>query len=247
MATYVHGKKAAVVHGGLNLQPWMNEATASLTAETGDTSHMGHDAKTYIMGQNDATFSGAGLYDGSLDAIQDHFEGIIAAETSGETTIPITFTPEGLSAIGNVAVMSVAKTTSYEVNPVISDVVSMTFEMQANGGMRIGNLHFLPTAITTTTAAASIDNVSPITTPGGAIVYAHILSNANTGNVTVTLQHSTNNSTWVDLITLPVVTTGTLTAYRVGESTGTVNRYLRVNVTLAGTGAVSVVAAAVRK
>lgn len=224
----------------------MREGSASISLDPADTSHWGHDGKTYIIGQNDATFSGGGLYDGSIGGIEEYMEEIIAAETAGGAGSPLTFAPEGLSSIGAICILGSAKTTSYEVNPVISDVVTMSFEVQADGGMWGGQLLFLPTAITSSTNGTSIDNVDP-TSAFGVTVHAHILSNANTGNVTVTLQHSTNNSTWVDLAILPVVTTGTTSAVRSATVAGTVNRYLRITVTLAGTGAVSVAAAVARK
>lgn len=245
MANYIHGKKAAVLHGGLNFQPWMREGTAKMALDPADTSHWGLESKTYIAGLNDATFSGNGLYDGTLGGIQDYFETVIASEQAGGAAIPLTFAPEGVTTIGAVTMLANAKTTSYEVNAVISDVVSMAFEMQADGGMSGGVLLTTATPVGTTTAFTSVDNLA-LTSNGGQ-VNVHFLSNANTGNVTATLQHSTNNSTWVDLVILPVVTTGTLTASRTATFTGTVNRYLRINLTLAGTGSVSVVASASRK
>lgn len=243
MANYIHGKGAALAHGGKNITEWMTEGTSNISLDPADTSHWGSSAKTFIVGQNDAQFSGSGLYDGSIDGIEKHFEAILASEMAADQKIPITFSPEGF-AVGNLAMLAVAKTTTYEVNPVISDVVKMSFEMQCDGGMQIGNI-LMNQAMTTTTQGTALDNAA--LTSKGALFYAHVLANANTGNVQVVLQHSTDNSTWVDLITTTVVGTGTLTAYRIGESTGTVNRYLRVRVTLAGTGSVTVLASAVRK
>lgn len=243
MATYVHGKSAALAHGGKDITQWMSEATATMTADTGDTSHFGANAKTYIVGLNDATFSGGGLYDGAVAGIHEYFEALIATETTSEVQVPITFSPEGF-VFGAAAITGVAKTTTYEVNPVVSDVVKLSFEMQANGGIRVGNV-LMNQSFSTTTQGTNLDNT--VSSNNGALVYVHVLANANTGNVQAILQHSTDNSTWVDLITTPVVSTGTLTAYRIGESTGLVNRHLRMRVTLAGTGSVTVLASAVRK
>lgn len=224
----------------------MREATASISLEPADTSHMGHDGKTFIIGQNDATFSGSGLYDGSVGGIEDLMEAAINNELlAAPASIPLTFAPEGLTTVGAFAALATPKITTYEVNPVISDVVAMSFEMQANGGMFGGHVGWSPAVFSATTDAASIDNL--VTSPNGAIVYLHVLSNANNGNFVARLQHSTNNSTWVDLITLTSVTSGTLTAYRIGESTGTVNRYLRASITVTGTGNISAVMSYARK
>lgn len=245
MATYVHGKNAALVHGSIDLSPWLNDIKATATADTGDTSHFGASAKTSIIGQSDATIAASGLYDGSaVGGIEKYMEAVIATENSSVgVEIPITFAPEGL-IVGGMTFMMLAKQTMYEVNAVVSDVESVSMNLQGTGGASFGVQLNTGTSVSATTAGTSVDNT--VATTAGARFHGHIISNANTGNVTVALQHSSNGSTWVDLIALPVVTTGTLTAFRSGVVAGTVNRYLRLNLTLAGTGAVSVSASASR-
>ena len=241
MATYVHSKRAAVIHGDKNLQDWMREASASIQNENADTSHFGHDAKTYIVGQNDAQFTGSGLYDGTIDGVEQHMEAILEDELANENPLPITFAPEGL-VFGGAALMANAKHTTYEVNQVISDVVSWSFEMQADGGMHGGSILFPPTPINTATTVNGASEDGLASSAHGAVLNAHVLANTTGNNVVVKLQHSTNDSTWVDLATATLEE-----GAEVVVATGTVNRYLRIIVTTTGSGSVTVVGAAARK
>jgi len=62
---------------------------------------------------------------------------------------------------------------------------------------------------------------------------------AGNGSTTFKLQHSSDNSTFADLITFTVVSAGTQTSEQKSVS-GTINRYKRVNVVSAGsTGAIT--------
>jgi hypothetical protein len=242
---YIHGKNAALVHGSIDLSPWLTDVKATAMMTTGETSHLGSSPKTYIAGLLDGTITASGLYDSLvIGGAKNYMVAVVNTEvTTVGVEIPITFLPEGY-AIGGMAFLMLAKQTQYDINAVISSVETVSLNMQGTGGPSFGVNLGDTVPVSVTTASASVDNLAP--TSAGARFFGHILSNANTGNVTVTLQHSTNNSTWVDLIALPVVTTGTLTAFRTGTIAGTVNRYLRLNLTLAGTGAVSVAASASR-
>ena len=66
------------------------------------------------------------------------------------------------------------------------------------------------------------------------------------GNTTIKVQHSANDSSWADLITFTVVGAST----KLGEIkavTGTVNRYLRVTASTAGSsGSITFMVAATR-
>ena len=60
--------------------------------------------------------------------------------------------------------------------------------------------------------------------------------NTRNGTVTMKIQHSTDNSTFVDLVTFTVVGSTTTTQERIVVAAGTtVNRYLRAQSTVAGT------------
>ena len=73
--------------------------------------------------------------------------------------------------------------------------------------------------------------------------------NTRDGNITVKIQHSADDSTFADLVTFTVVSSTTITSEKI-EVAGntTVNRYLRVNYTVAGsTGSATPVVAFTRR
>jgi hypothetical protein len=69
----------------------------------------------------------------------------------------------------------------------------------------------------------------------------HVVTNSHDGDLVVKVQHSSDNSTWVDLLTFATVATTVTSSERkeVAAAT-TVDQYLRVTYTMAGsTGSVS--------
>ena len=70
-------------------------------------------------------------------------------------------------------------------------------------------------------------------TSNGGVAYLNVTGVTGTSpNIVVKVQHSTNNSTWVDLATFTAATA--IGAQRIPVS-GTVNRYLRTLWTVTGT------------
>lgn len=252
MVTYVHGKSAALIHGTLDLSPWIREAKAMAKLDTADTSHFGSQSKTYIIGQNDGTFTFGGMYDGNkivpqgVTGINEYLSGVIVADEAGGNPIPVVLGPGGI-VLGGTALTGLAKQTDYEISAVISDIVSLTGGIQLSGGYNGGE--FLST---TTTVSAATNNYTGVDdgalSTKGAFFTVHVLSNANAGTCVPKIQHSVDNVTWVDLVTtFTSVPAGQLSAQSAVIATGTtINRWLRLVVTLGGAGAVSVVATAAR-
>lgn len=228
-----HGKNSAVLVDKYNISSYLNEVSSSQSIETADTSTFGTNAKTYIAGQNDATISFSGLYDGATNAIAEIFESII----DNDSTPPITIAADGGLTVGNKAVLAQAKQTSYEVSAPVSDVVSLSGEFQVTGGMRGGVLLAAATAHSATTNGSSVDGGA--STALGARANLHVTANTRTDTTVIKVQHSADNSTWADLITFTTVATGT-TVSQTATASGTVNRYLRATTTIAaGTGSIT--------
>jgi hypothetical protein len=117
----------------------------------------------------------------------------------------------------------------YEQGAAFDGLVTFGGSLQVDGGWeRAISLHALA-AETGTGAYASVDN-SAGTTAGGA-GYIFVTAQSGTAGV-VKIQHSTDNMIWTDLITFSGLsgTSSTRTAV-----TGTVNRYVRANLTTAST------------
>lgn len=237
-----HGKDTKVLLGKYDLSAYLNEATPSMSIETAETSTFGTSAKTYITGQNDGTVSFSGLFDGDANAISAIFEDII----NNDLTPAFTLAYDGGLTAGRSCTLGTGKQTSYEISAPVSDVVSLNGEFQVTGGLRQGVLVAAARAITTTPDnTTAIDNTA--STANGITANLHVTANTRSTATTVKLQHSVDNSTWVDLLTFTAIGATTLTSESLSAS-GTINRYLRANTVLtAGTGSITITLSASRR
>lgn len=251
MVTYVHGKGAALLHGVMDLSPWIRDAKMSAKIDTSDTSHFGSNSKTYIIGQNDGLLSFSGMYDGNkvaqqtVTGINEYLSGVVVSDEAGGNPYPVAFAPGGIAS-GSTAYTGLAKQTDYEIATPIADVEVINGSIQLTGGFNPGEFLSSTATISATTNFTGVDDLALSTK--GAFFTLHVLSNTMTGASTFKIQHSTDNATWADLLTTYTsVPTVTLSAQSGLIATGTtINRYLRLVATLSGTGALSVVATAAR-
>lgn len=229
--TFRHGKNTKVLVNQYDLSAYFSESSTSQSAETGETTTYGSTAKSYVVGLTDSTMSLKGFFDGAVGAVDE----IIAAalQTDAEN---ITVAPEGLSAGSRVTTFT-SILTSYEVTAPVADVVSCSLEGQTTDRMDRGISLYALTATSATGSSTAVDNT--VSTSNGGAGTIHVTANTRNGSSTIKIQHSADNSTWVDLITFTAVGSTTTTSERISV-TGTVNRYLRVNHTIAGsTGAIT--------
>jgi hypothetical protein len=236
-----HGRDTVVLVGPYDLSPWLNSATAATAITPTDTSHFGTQAKTYIVGQDDGTFTFAGLFDGVRTALEDKITAIQAAGAIAGW--PVTVAQDGGATIGRRVRYGIGRQTNWQITSPVGDVVAVSGNIQGDGGVDSGVLLNNLTAFSTTTLGAAVDN-GAATTNGAAIGF-HVVANANTAAATLKVQHSTDSTTWVDLATFvtTIATIGTSTA----NVTGTINRYLRFTATVSGTGAIQATATAARQ
>ena len=235
-----HGKDTKVLLGKYDISSYLNEVTPSMSMDTAETSTFGSSAKTYIMGQHDGTVSMNGLFDGSANAVAAVFEDIVANDLTPAFTIAY---DGGLTA-GAGCSIGTAKQTTYEIGAPVGDVVTLNGEFQVTGGIRQGIILYTGSQ-SSSTNSSSIDNTS--STALGATANLHVTANTRSTASTIKVQHSVDNSAWVDLITFSSVSSSTLTNESLSVS-GTVNRYLRVSTTLsAGTGSITLTISIARR
>lgn len=227
-----HGKDGQALVSSYDLSSYFNEMSSSQTIETAETTAFGNSAKTYITGLNDGTISFSGMFDGSTDAVAEVFEDIIA---NGSTTV-ITLAHDGGLTQGNSCVMAQAKQTSYDITVPVADVVALSGEFQVTEGLRNGILVAASVTTTATANGTSIDNAA--STTSGASSNLHVTANTMNGATVIKVQHSADDSVWADLISFTSVGATTLTSES-QTATGTINRYLRYQVTAAGSGSVT--------
>ena len=225
MPTFRHGKRTAVLMNGTNMSPFLNEATTTQEIETAETTTFGDLDKTYIAGLADGTISCSGLFDGTAGASNAVMTGSLGQEDNTFTVLPEGATRGLRSVIAN------GQLTSYEVSSPVGDVVAISTEIQADGGLLHGVALTGLETVSTSGEITSVDNGG--SSSNGALFNMHVTANTHDGSTTIKVQHSADNSTFVDLVTFTNVSASTT----VGESitsTGTVNRYLRASHTLGG-------------
>lgn len=240
---FIHGKDAAVIHGAYPLTSFLNDGSVSQDVETAETTAFGAagGAKTYITGLRDATLSASGMFDGDASAVDVVLSGSIGSDTLS----PVLFAQSGIAA-GNRCYILQGKTTSYEVSAPVGDVVSVSYDAQADGGADDAILLTALAAVTATGNGSSQDNSA--STANGGIAQLHVTANTMNNNMVFKVQHSADNSTWADLATFTTVATTVTTSERVTVASGTtVNRYLRANYTASGTGSVTFTMAFARR
>lgn len=238
---FIHGKNAGVVHGVNDLTSYLNDASVSQDIETAETTAFGNSAKTYIVGLRDATISASGMFDGSANAV----DAILTSSIGSNTLAPMIVAPSGLTG-GERAYILQAKTTSYEVSSPVGDVVSVSFDAQADGGADDAVLLTSLAAVTATGSGTARDNGA--STSSGGMAQLNVTANSLNNTIVFKVQHSADNSTWADLAVFATISSTTTTSERVLVASGTtVNRYLRANYTTAGTGSITFIMAFARR
>lgn len=233
---FIHGKSVSVLHGIYDLSAFLNEASTARQVDTAETTTFGASGggKTYITGLKDGTLSCSGLFDGSASAI----DAVLTSSLGSDSLSPVIHAPEGFAVGSRVSVLQ-AKTTSYQVSSPVGDVVSVSYDAQADGGIDAGVSLCLLASVSATTNTSSHDNTA--STANGGLAQLHVTANTRTVSTVFKVQHSADNSTWADLATFTTVATVITTSERVAVASGTtVNRYLRAQATLsAGTGSIT--------
>lgn len=237
MPTFVHGKGTGVLLDQYNLSEYFNSADVAQTIDVAETTSFTASSKSYIVGLQDATLSLSGLYSqdaGGSDAV---LSGIL-----GTATTPLVTVAFDTGTIGNRCVTGRVHETNYSISNPVADVSSVTADFNASTDAVSNQTYGLHGGVMLTAGAsiafgslgdlASVDNSA--SSSSGAMAVLHVTANSVAGGTTtIKVQHSTDDSTYADLITFTAVSASTLTK-ELKAVTGTVNRYVRATATTAG-------------
>ncbi len=137
-------------------------------------------------------------------------------------------------AIGKPALLMYADAVKHELDMPVANLVKVHIECSAQKwGVEHGvSLHDL-TQETGTGNSTSVDNGAATVNGGVGVLHATAIDGA-APSVVVKIQHSTNNSTWADLVTFTAAVAATKQRIEVAPGT-TVNRWLREVHTFGGT------------
>lgn len=209
------------MYNGVDISPYLDKADWSGVAAVNETTTFGVAglAKTFVRGLGDATFTASGFFDGGVGAI----DSILATARTVTVDDVLTYCPQGYAAGNRVKAMTV-RATDYKVSSPVNNVVSLTASWQSDAQVtdQAWSLHTL-VAETVTGNGTGIDNA--IATTAGGDATAHVT--AATGAATIKIQHSSDNITYADLVTV-VSATAVTGGYRASVAPGvTINRYTR--------------------
>jgi hypothetical protein len=242
---FVHGKNSRLFIGPLNFSGYLRSHERSSELEMADSTTYGNDGHRFTPGQETGAFSAEGLMDNAATAGSQNTTLKSALKASAGSVI--TTGDAGIS-LGSGAFMIEARENSYTLSSPVADMVSFNTAWSAEGQVDEGK--FLAGETVASGGVGTVDGTgvdNGASTPNGAAAHLHVTANNRNGTTTVKVQHSADGTTWVDLITFTTVVAGTTVAER-RSVTGTVNRYLRAQITKAGTtGSVTVTVAAARR
>lgn len=234
MPTFRHGKGTTVLADTVDLTTFFNSASVAAAVEVPETTTFGSSNRSYIVGHNEGTISLEGLFDGTASGVDP-----ILNTALGNTTDKVITVSTDSTAIGGRTILASSASTSYEISSPLTDVVSVSAEAIANGGLDFGTWLVCETAVSATTNTTSVDNAA--STSNGGVAHLHVTANARTATTVIAVQHSSDNSTFADLAVFGTVAISTLDSERYEVAAGTtVNRYLRTRTTIAtGSGAIT--------
>jgi hypothetical protein len=238
MPTFQHGKGSKVYLDEFDMSAYLNSTDVTHTQDTAETTAYGASSRAFIASQASGTLSFGGLIDATNTAgtSDKEFEAILGSATHPVLTVAI----EG-GTIGNRAIIARANETSYTMATPVADVNSLTADFQCSADPA-NNVEFgVASAVQLATGAsiahgslgnlASVDNGASSANGGAALL--HVPTNTVDGATTIKVQHSADDAVWVDLVTFTAVGASTITS-QLSAVTGTVNQYLRVTASTAG-------------
>lgn len=219
---FVSATKSRVLAGSASYSCYSRGFTMSSSVDMLEVSTLCDDAKAFIPGQESST--------ASFDLIYDEAQAAHAGTWSTATKLPVTYLPDG-AAVSERAFLLDSIRTEYSTTSSVTGTVDATLSTQTTGDTGYGVALSGLAAVTADTNGTSVDNLG-FTTRGG-VAHLHVTAFSGLTSSVITIEHSSNNSTWTTLATFTTVT-GT-TSQRV-EVTGSVLRYLRVVDDVTGTG-----------
>lgn len=226
--TAIHGRNAQIFLNEFDFSRQLKNYEAGRAAGELECTTFNATAREYVADFDDGTISLSGYYESDpvdLDTFNDEAQSVLNSSTPNVLTIA----PEAATTLSNRALLQTAVETSVSIEDIATGLI------MTNASFRGDVAHGLILAPYTTYSATgngtSVDNAA--SSASGGVAHLHITAKTGTSpTAAFKVQHSTDNSTWVDLITFTSATGAT--SERI-EASGTVRRYLRVVRTLGGT------------
>lgn len=196
MSNAVHGKLTAIFVNQFDISNYLNKYTAGRKAPELDQTTFQDTARTYIPDFQDGSVDMEGFFSHD-ETDQDTAEDVFKAALTTANEV-VTIAPEGGSTFGNRCLLQDATETTHNIDAPVAGLVMTTAAFR--GGVAHGVLLAAKAARTATGNGTGVDNA--VQTYGGGVGHQHVFSVSGTSPTLDTkIQHSLDNSTFVDLIT----------------------------------------------
>ncbi|MGC5330994.1 hypothetical protein [Micromonospora sp. DT62] len=232
----IHSKQSRVLVNDGHVSGRVTGWGTSQSRSYGSVTSLLDDGERFVPG----LLSGSMTVNGTFDADPGTLYDKLAAAADIDNGALITVLPEGFT-VGKPALMAAADLSGFEAPASVTETVSLSVIATADEAVDLGAVLHGLVAETAGGNVASVDGLT--STANGGVGSLHVTAYSGLTNLSVKVQHSTNNSVWADLLTFDLVTgkTSGRTA-----ATGTVNRYVRCLWTVTGTGSATFVVAFAR-
>ena len=222
MPTFIAGKDNKVLFGAFDLSSYFNSASFSREQEVSETTTFGSSQATYIQSTETATASLGGFIDLGTDAVDEELQAVIGSASATPLSIY-----QGGDTAGNKVVLLNSRIQNYTIDSSVADAVGVSATFT---GDNFGNGKSLY-ALTNTSATANttaVDFGASSTLGGQAQLHCTAHSSAN---ISVKIQSSADNSSFADVSGFSFTAISGTTSERIA-TTNTVNRYVRLAITV---------------
>lgn len=221
---FVHSKSTRVLVNEISASAKLRSVTAANSRTMSQTTVFTDDGERFIPGLKAGTMTLEGLFeDNALYAdLQD--------ANGTDNSLLVTAGINGY-AVGSPVTIAVGDLTSHGINAQVAEAVGFSVESPADETVDLGVSLHDETAETATADGTGVDNLA--SSASGGVGALHVTAASGTSpTLDAKIQHSTDDITYVDLITFAQATAATSERQAVS---GTVNRYLRASWAIAGT------------
>lgn len=227
MSNAVHGRNTAIWVNEFDLSNYLKKFAVNRDAPELECTTFQDTARSYVADFSDGSLSLEGFFSHD-ETDQDTAEDVFKAALSTAAEV-VTVAPEGGATFGLRAMLQDAVETKHMIDSPATGLIMSNADFR--GGVSHGVLLAQKASRTATGNGTSVDGA--VATTSGGVAHLHVFAKSGTSpTLDVKVQHSTDNSVFVDLITMTQATVATSERKTV---TGTVNRYVRETHTLGGT------------
>jgi len=220
---FIHGKDTVVFWNSNNYSTYFSSVDINSTADIAESTTFGNVNKTYVTGERDGTISLSGFWDATADGAFN--------SAYGTDFFNLVIGHDGITT-GKRTSFSSTMITNYGASSPVGDIVASSLDLQSDDGLWNGSV-LINGAFTATGVQGSVQDNATSTSNGlGAFLLVTSVSGTSP-TATVKIQHSADNSTWVDLLSFGVANSAQSQINQVQDGT-TINRYLRVYNTIGG-------------